>query len=121
MPRKERPYVLPGIDEAQEYLRLTVKEIAAACNANEATVHRWLSAKASPTYVFLWRLTALSELVGAMEKYFPSANEARAWLDRPRPELVGFSDVEVPRDLLLGGRADILTGLLLCLHHHDLS
>lgn len=103
--------VLPGIDQAQEYLGLTLKEIASAVRADESTLHRWKGG-VMPTAVFLGRLEALDELVAEMRSTFRREAQARAWLDRPLPGQRGST----PRDLILAGRAEILTGMLYALN-----
>jgi putative toxin-antitoxin system antitoxin component (TIGR02293 family) len=103
--------ILPGIDQAREYLGLTLKQIAQAVKADESTLHRWRSG-VSPSPVFLARLEALDELAKEMRSTFRSREAAREWLQRPVPAL----EDRRPLDLILAGKAEVLTGMLYALN-----
>jgi uncharacterized protein (DUF2384 family) len=102
---------LPGIDQAQAELDLTLKQIAQAVHADESTLHRWRSG-VTPSPVFLARLAALDDLVGEMRVTFRDAEAARKWLHQPLPSLKGRS----PLDMILEGKAEVLTGMLYALN-----
>lgn len=102
---------LPGIENGREYLGLTLKQVAQAVKADESTLHRWRTGS-TPSPVFLSRLEALDDLVGEMRKTFRDRRAARAWLEREIPSLDG----RTPRDVILRGGAEKLTGMLLALN-----
>lgn len=62
--------------------------------------------------MFLDRLEALEELLRELERTFRSPEAARAWLDRTVDEL----DERRPRDLLLEGRMERVTAVLMALN-----
>jgi uncharacterized protein (DUF2384 family) len=103
--------ILPGIDQARDYLGLTLKQIAQAVKADESTLHRWRSG-VTPSPVFLARLEALDDLVKEMRSTFRDIEVAREWLDRRIPAL----DDRRPLDLILAGKAEVLTGMLYALN-----
>ncbi|CAN5686380.1 MAG: DUF2384 domain-containing protein [Gemmatimonadota bacterium] len=107
-----RTKVLPGIEEAQQLMGLTLKQIAQAVNADESTLHRWRSGVMMPSPVFLARLEALDELAREMRSAFRNEEYARQWLLREIPSLKGRR----PIDLILEGRAETLTGMLYALN-----
>lgn len=102
---------LPGIEQAQEYLGLTLKQIAQAVHADESTLHRWRSGVV-PSPVFMARLEALDELAREMRNTFRGDQEAREWLRRPLPAL---GDAR-PIDVVVAGKAEKLTGMLYALN-----
>lgn len=102
---------LPGIESGTGYLGLTLKEVAQAVKADESTLHRWRGG-VSPSPVFLSRLEALDELAGEMRKTFRDVEAARDWLKRPVPSL----DDRTPRQVILEGGGEKLTGMLLALN-----
>lgn len=102
---------LPGIEQAQEYLGLTLKEVARAVHADESTLHRWRSG-VMPSPVFLDRLEALDDLAKELRATFQEPGAAREWLSRPLDSIGGRR----PLDLILEGRAEKLTGMLYALN-----
>jgi uncharacterized protein (DUF2384 family) len=103
--------LLPGIENGRGYLGLTLKQIARAVSADESTLHRWRTGSA-PSPVFLSRLEALDELVDEMRRTFRTREAALGWLEREVPALDG----RTPMEVLLGGGAEKLTGMLLALN-----
>lgn len=103
---------LKAIEQAHAVLGLTYREIAAALRADESTVHRWRSGDSDPSPVFLSRLEALEELVRETEQTFRSEAAARGWLDREVEAL----EAKRPRELLLEGRIERVTAVLLSLN-----
>ncbi len=63
---------------------------------------------AAPTPVFLARLAALEAFLVELRRTFRDPAEARAWLDERVPALRG----QTPRQLILGGHVDRVTGVL---------
>lgn len=106
-----RTETLPGIENGRRYLGLTLKQVALAVKADESTLHRWRTGS-TPSPVFLSRLEALDELVEEMRRTFRSREAARAWLGREIPALDG----RTPREIILNGGAEKLTGMLLALN-----
>lgn len=102
---------LPGVESGTEHLGLTLKEVARACKADESTLHRWRGGVA-PSPVFLSRLEALDDLVVEMRKTFRDAETAREWLMQPVPSLDG----RTPRQVILEGASEKLTGMLIALN-----
>lgn len=98
-----------AIERAHRALNLTYSEIARALSANSSTLHRWRSGASTPTGVFRTRCTALRDLVDVLEQVYRNPAEARDWLEQPLNPLDG----KTPREVLLAGRPDLLTGLLL--------
>lgn len=103
---------LRAIERAHEQLDLSYRDIASALRADESTVHRWRSGATDPSPVFLDRLEALGELLEELDRTFRSLEGAREWLDRTVVEL----DDRRPRDLLLEGRMERLTAVLMALN-----
>lgn len=98
-----------AIERAHRALGLTYSEIARALGANSSTLHRWRSGASTPTGVFRTRCTALNDLVDVLEQVNPDPTESRNWLEQPLHPLSG----KTPHEVLLAGRPDLLTGLLL--------
>lgn len=103
---------LRAIEQAHERLDLSYREIASALRADESTVHRWRTGATEPSPVFLDRLEALEELLRELDRTFRSPDDARAWLDRKVRQLGG----QRPRELLLKGRMERVTGILMALN-----
>jgi hypothetical protein len=82
--------------------------VARAIKADESTVHRWRAANSVPSPIFLDRLDALGELLGELRRTVKDQVTARYWLDRNVPALQG----RTPREVLLAGRIERLTGML---------
>ena len=101
-----------AVERAHDRLGLSYREIAGALRADESTVHRWRSGTTEPSRVFIDRLEALQEFMDELGPTFRSKDAARGWLDRPVPDLGG----RTPRALLLGGRLERVTRLLLRLN-----
>lgn len=103
---------LHAVEEAHDRLGLTYRAVAAALRADESTLHRWRGGETEPSPVFLDRLAALEEFLAEVARTFRSDAAARRWLDREVPELDG----RTPRELLLAGRVERLTAILLALN-----
>lgn len=102
---------IDAIEHVHELLGLTYREIARGIWVDESTLHRWRSGVSEPSPVFRLRIAALADLLTALQRVSPSAAQARAWLDGPMPVLDG----RTPRQVLMDGRPDLLTGVLLAL------
>lgn len=99
---------LRAVEQAHDLLGLTYAEVARAIKADESTVHRWRSGDSEPSPIFLDRLDALGELLTELRRTVRDQATARYWLDRAVPALGG----RTPRELLLAGRIERLTGIL---------
>jgi transcriptional regulator with XRE-family HTH domain len=111
-PMEVQSSTLPGVAEAKEYLGLSLKQIAQAVQADESTLHRWLSGPVTPSPVFLARLEAVEVLVKEMRRTFREEARARQWLSQSLPALDG----KTPIELVLEGRSEVLTGMLYALN-----
>lgn len=103
---------LRAVEEAHDRLDLTYREIARALRADESTLHRWRAGDTEPSPVFLHRLEILGEFLRELTRTFRSDEAARDWLDRNVPDLDG----RTPREVLVSGRMEWLTALLLALN-----
>jgi uncharacterized protein (DUF2384 family) len=101
-----------AIEEAHDVLGLTYRQVAAALNADESTLHRWRSGDSEPSPVFAGRLEALEDFLRELRRAFRTDARARAWLERTSP---AFGSRR-PLDLLLEGRVERLVGMLLALN-----
>ncbi|CAN5583516.1 hypothetical protein BH24GEM3_BH24GEM3_14470 [soil metagenome] len=100
---------LKSVEAAHDLLGLTYREIADAIHATESTLHRWRKAEgAEPTPVFLARLEALDAFLVELGRTFRAWEDARNWLDTEVPYLQN----RTPRQMLLAGHVDRLTGIL---------
>ena len=100
------------IEDAHEQLGLTYREVAEVVQAQESTVHRWRRGDVPPTPVFLGRLNALGDLLAELHRTFADPADARAWLDRPNIAM----HQRTPRELVLSGQMDRVTGMLYALN-----
>jgi len=105
---KDRERIADLIERARRSLHLTLSEIAASVQANEATLHRWRLGTSRPTAAYASRLESLDDLVAAVRRMQGSDAGATLWLDRADVMIQG----RTPRALLLEGRSDYLLGLL---------
>jgi len=88
-------------------------ELAQALNASEPTLHRWRRGTGGePTPVYLKRLEAFQAFLDELDDLFSSVRAARAWLDKPLEVLKGRS----PRQMILDGHVDRVTGVLYALN-----
>jgi putative toxin-antitoxin system antitoxin component (TIGR02293 family) len=103
---------LRAIERAHDYLDLSYRDVARALRSDESTLHRWRAGKTDPSPVFLDRLESLSELLDELERTFRNSEHARSWLQREVSEL----DDRRPADLLVEGRIERITAVLLALN-----
>jgi uncharacterized protein (DUF2384 family) len=88
-------------------------ELAQALNASEPTLHRWRrGAGGEPTAVYLKRLEALEAFLEELDDLFADVQAARAWLDKPLSVLKD----RTPRQMILDGHVDRVTGILYALN-----
>ena len=104
---------LEAVERLRDEFGFTYRDIAAAVNTSESTLHRWRSGEgAPPTPVFLARLAALGAFLAELRRTFRKMSDARAWLDERVPALRG----ETPRQMILAGHVDRVTGVLYALN-----
>ncbi len=88
-------------------------ELAQALNTSEPTLHRWRRGSGGePTPVYLKRLEALEAFLDELDDLFADRSAARGWLDRPLAVLKGHT----PREMILDGHVDRVTGILYALN-----
>ena len=88
-------------------------ELAEALNTGEPTLHRWRrGTNAEPTPVYLKRLEALGAFLEELDELFAKPRVAVAWLDQPLSVLKNRS----PRQMILDGHVDRVTGILYALN-----
>lgn len=99
------------VDEANEILGLTYKQIATALGANESTLHRWRAGESEPRPMAIRRLEALRELQDELLKAV-RPESARTWLHAEVPALGGRR----PVDLLMEGNIEHVTRVIMRLN-----
>ncbi|HEX8831160.1 MAG TPA: hypothetical protein VF705_08355 [Longimicrobium sp.] len=102
---------LPGIQTAQQVLRLNLEEVARAVSTDPSTLYRWRQGQ-TPTAVYLNRLERLDDLGREIQKTM-KPETIPAWLNRAIP----MFDGRTPRELILEGRAETVLGALLSFNH----
>jgi uncharacterized protein (DUF2384 family) len=101
--------VLEPVERLHDEFGFTYGELARAATANEATLHRWRRGEGGePTAVYQARLAALGAFLDELGRTFRRARDAKDWIAKPLPALKGRS----PRQLILEGHVDRVTGLL---------
>jgi transcriptional regulator with XRE-family HTH domain len=110
-----RMSAMEAIERARTALGLTYLEIARGIGVNESTLHRWRRGGRMVSPTFQARVVALADLVAVLERSFPDQSGAREWLVQPLALLTG----RTPREVLVEGRPDLLTGILHALSSGD--
>jgi len=88
-------------------------ELAQALNTSEPTLHRWRRGTGGePTHVYVKRLEALEAFLKELDDLFADTRAARAWLDKSLSVL----KERTPRQMILEGHVDRVTGLLYALN-----
>lgn len=99
---------LAAVERLHRDFGFSYAQLAQALNTNETTLHRWRSGSGGePTPVYLKRLAAFEAFLEELDDLF-DADTAREWLHGPLPALKGQS----PREMILAGHVDRVTGLL---------
>lgn len=96
------------MEQAQDYLGLTLEQIARAADVDEHLLHGWRSGEVRPSPDSIARLEALDQLVMQMRRTFRVPQAARAWALEARADLDGRR----PLDLILEARAEELRDVL---------
>lgn len=89
-------------------LGLGYAELARVLLVNHATLYRWRTGATELSPRARFRLMALEHFLQELARAFPGMS-ARDWLVRPLCDFGGIA----PRELLLAGRVDLLTGYLI--------
>lgn len=98
---------LPVIEQAHRYLGLSWRDIAQAIEADESSLDGWPD-DVMPSPAILARLEAVGGLISEMQSTFADEQAARDWLHKPLPA-IGH---QPPLDLVIQGRAQVLTDML---------
>ncbi len=96
------------VEWARSFLAFGYGDIARVLRVDSATLYRWRTGTTSFSPGARLSLSALAEFLREMARLDLSAEARTAWLDRPIARLLGTT----PRELLLSGRVDLLTGYL---------
>jgi uncharacterized protein (DUF2384 family) len=100
---------LEPVERLHDEFGFTYGELAKAANTNEATLHRWRRGEGGePTPVYQARLAALGAFLDELARTFRSTTDAKAWITEALPALKG----RTPRQLIVEGHVDRVTGLL---------
>ncbi len=102
---------LPGVDEAQDVLGLSLEEIAKAARVDYSTLYRARQGR-NPSPNFRDRLEVLSEFVDQVSHAL-SRKIIPDWLNTPSAVFSG----KTPREMLLAGRVETVAGALLSFTH----
>jgi len=97
---------LEALERLRDEFGFTYDDLAAALVTNASTLHRWRSGT-EPTPIYLQRLAAFSSFLEELDALLMPAAR-RPWLDVPREVFKGAT----PRQLILAGNVDRVTGVL---------
>jgi len=104
---------LEALERLHTEFGFTYAQLAQALNTSEPTLHRWRrGAGGEPTPVYLKRLEAFEAFLEELDDLFASRRAAIAWFDK---SLSVLKD-RTPRELILDGHIDRVTGLLYALN-----
>ncbi len=104
---------LEALERLHNEFDFTYAQLAQALNTSEPTLHRWRRGTGGePTPVYLKRLEAFEAFLEELDDLFASKRAAKAWFDR---SLRVLKD-RTPRELILDGHVDRVTGLLYALN-----
>jgi hypothetical protein len=106
------PTRLPGLDAAQNVLRLTPDEITRALHADRSTVYRWRREGKTPIAIYQNQLQRLEDLADTLTAAF-TPEQIQTWLHTPSPVFQG----RTPKTMILDGRTETVLGALLS-HRH---
>ena len=104
---------LEALERLHEEFGFRYLELAQALNTSEPTLHRWRRGTGGePTPVYMKRLEALEAFLKELDELFADSHAARAWLDQSR----GVLKDRTPRQMILEGHVDRVTGVLYALN-----
>jgi transcriptional regulator with XRE-family HTH domain len=104
---------LEAIERMHSEFGFSYLELAQALRTNESTLHRWRSGEgAEPTPVYVSRLEAFGAFLDELSRTFKKTADTRKWMRESMPLFKGRS----PRDLILDGHVDRVTGALYALN-----
>ena len=102
---------LEAIERLHNEFDFTYAQLAQ--DPSEPTLHRWRRGTGGePTPVYLKRLEAFEAFLEELDDLFASKRAAAAWFDKPLSVLKD----RTPRELILDGHVDRVTGLLYALN-----
>lgn len=101
--------VLEPVHRLHDEFGFTYGELAKAISTNEATLHRWRRNEGGePTPVYQARLAALGEFLEELGRTLRTDADAKQWIREAMPAL----KMRTPRELIVEGHVDRVTGLL---------
>jgi uncharacterized protein (DUF2384 family) len=104
---------LEALERLHDDFGFSYAQLAKALNTSEPTLHRWRRGSGGePTPVYLKRLEAFEAFLSELDDLFASKRAATAWLDR---SLSVLKD-QTPREMILAGHVDRVTGVLYALN-----
>lgn len=104
---------LEALERLHAEFGFSYAQLAQALNTSEPTLHRWRRGSGGePTPVYLKRLEAFEAFLNELDDLFASKRAATAWLDK---SLNVLKD-RTPREMILGGHVDRVTGVLYALN-----
>jgi hypothetical protein len=104
---------LEAVERLHDEFGFTYIDLARALRTTESTLHRWRGGEgATPTPIYLSRLEALNEFLTELGRTLRNTDDARRWVNAPMPAFRNRS----PRDLILDGHVDRVTGFLYALN-----
>ena len=104
---------LEAVERLHSDFGFNYAELARALNTSEPTLHRWRRGTGGePTPVYVKRLEALEAFLQELDALFRGKRAAAAWLERPLSVFKG----RTPRDMILDGHVDRVTGVLYALN-----
>jgi uncharacterized protein (DUF2384 family) len=104
---------LEALERLHEEFGFRYGELAQALNASEPTLHRWRNGSGGePTPVYLKRLDAFKAFLAELADLFADRKAAATWLNQPLAVLKG----QTPRQMILDGHVDRVTGVLYALN-----
>ncbi len=97
---------LEALERLRDDFGFTYDDLAAALVTNASTLHRWRGGT-EPTPIYVQRLAAFASFLDELDAFLvPEAQ--RPWIDTPREVFKR----ETPRQLILAGNVDRVTGVL---------
>jgi uncharacterized protein (DUF2384 family) len=104
---------LEAIERLHEEFGFRYAELAQALSTTEATLHRWRRGSGGePTPVYIKRLEAFEAFLEELHALFARPRASRAWLDKPLAVL----KERTPRQMIIDGHVDRVTGILYALN-----
>jgi len=104
----EMEYAEATIAWTRDALELTDAELARVLSVDRKTVQRWRERQSVPSTTHRRGMEKLNQLRHLLDTSFHTPDDAKGWLHRPSPELIG----RTPLAVLADGEVDAILGLL---------